>query len=102
VASELEAGRAVGWHAGSAGGDIFESAGELLGAFPGGYDPTSWRRWVVDRPWYCVEWTCTGGESGTGVDGTLSVEYWEHYFRGFERGARISARTVDEAVLRMA
>ncbi|KAJ7906829.1 hypothetical protein B0H13DRAFT_2662654 [Mycena leptocephala] len=65
--------------------EIFESASELLGAFPGGYDPTSWRRWVVDRPWYCVEWTCIG-ESGTGMDGTLSVEYGEHYFRGFERG----------------
>jgi hypothetical protein len=36
--------------------EISESASELLGAFPGGYDPTSWRRWVVDRPWYCVEW----------------------------------------------
>jgi hypothetical protein len=36
------------------------------------------------------------------MDGTLSVEYGEHYFRGFEHGARISARTVDEAVLRMA
>ncbi|KAJ7906815.1 hypothetical protein B0H13DRAFT_1880217 [Mycena leptocephala] len=67
--------------------EIFESASGMLDAFPGGYDPTSWRRWVVGRPWYCVEWTCTG-ESGTGMDGTLSVKYGEHYFRGFERGAR--------------
>ncbi|KAF7340408.1 Ubiquitin family protein [Mycena venus] len=79
---------------------LFESAREVVRAFPGGYDPTSWRRWAVDQPWYCVEWTRVvtltadgGGEFGTALDGTLRVEYGEHYFQGFERGARMAVQT---------
>ncbi|KAJ6454110.1 hypothetical protein C8R45DRAFT_1038120 [Mycena sanguinolenta] len=90
---------------------LFDSAHEAIRTFPADYDPTSWRRWVVDRPWYCVEWTSTGTgaatdevELNTGIpqDGTLRIEYGEHYFQGFERGERLSALTIDEAVKRMA
>ncbi|KAK7008006.1 ubiquitin family protein [Favolaschia claudopus] len=35
---------------------LWQSANEVMSAFPNGYDPTSWRRWLVDRPWYVVEW----------------------------------------------
>ncbi|KAJ7764300.1 hypothetical protein B0H16DRAFT_1526664 [Mycena metata] len=84
---------------------IHTSAREAVSAFSGGYDPTSWRRWVVDRPWYCVEWTRTAlgeREGGSGFnEGTVRVEYGEHYFESFERGQRISERTVEEAVQRM-
>ncbi|KAJ7764307.1 hypothetical protein B0H16DRAFT_1526678 [Mycena metata] len=87
---------------------IHTSAREAVSAFSGGYDPTSWRRWVVDRPWYCVEWTrarefgVDEGEGGSGFnEGTVRVEYGEHYFESFERGQRISERTVEEAVQRM-
>ncbi|KAJ7492997.1 hypothetical protein B0H11DRAFT_2006831 [Mycena galericulata] len=115
---------------------LFASAREAVAGFPGAYDPTSWRRWVVDAPWYCVEWTrssvgavdldadvCAdvraeasvgaGARAGVDVDsdadmqtyeevkGTLSIEYGEHYFNSFERGSRISARSVDEAIMRM-
>ncbi|KAF7346833.1 Ubiquitin family protein [Mycena sanguinolenta] len=91
---------------------LFDSAHEAIRTFPADYDPTSWRRWVVDRPWYCVEWVSTGASAATGTgdepgggtlqDGTLRIEYGEHYFQGFERGERLSALTVDEAVKRMA
>ncbi|KAJ7029872.1 hypothetical protein C8F04DRAFT_1115284 [Mycena alexandri] len=84
---------------------ICDSARDAVRAFPEGYDPTSWRRWVVDRPWYCIVWTHTGnseGEFGRALDGTLRVEYGDHYFESFERGQRISSRTVEEAVQRMA
>ncbi|KAJ7096900.1 hypothetical protein C8R44DRAFT_989165 [Mycena epipterygia] len=84
--------------------ELADAARETVEAFPGGYDPTSWRRWVVDRPWYCVEWTRAedASEDADGKsDGTLRVEYGEHYFKSFERGARISARTVDEAISRI-
>ncbi|KAJ7263677.1 hypothetical protein B0H12DRAFT_284510 [Mycena haematopus] len=93
----------LGNHSAPADLALFESAHETIRTFPTNYDPTSWRRWVVDRPWYCVEWTCAADVPGTGMlqDGTLRVEYGEHYFQGFERGERLSALTVDQAVLRM-
>ncbi|KAF8212714.1 hypothetical protein K438DRAFT_1957331 [Mycena galopus ATCC 62051] len=88
--------------------ELFDSAHAAVRAFPGDYDPTSWRRWIVDRPWYCVEWACAieGGvdpdeQFGTALDGTLSVEYGEHYFQGFQRGERISAQAVNQAVSKM-
>ncbi|KAJ7185350.1 hypothetical protein C8R46DRAFT_1342638 [Mycena filopes] len=84
---------------------IRESARAAVHAFPGNYDPTSWRRWVVDRPWYCLEWMHApdaGAEFGMALHGTLRVEYGEHYFESFERGQRISSRTIQEAVQRMA
>ncbi|KAJ6564246.1 hypothetical protein B0H19DRAFT_76683 [Mycena capillaripes] len=84
--------------------ELYDSARETVRAFPGGYDPTSWRRWIVDRPWYVVEWTRiddVGREFGTALEGTLHIEYGEHYFCGFQRGERISARTVDEAAQRL-
>ncbi|KAJ7681276.1 hypothetical protein B0H17DRAFT_1205946 [Mycena rosella] len=94
--------------------ELGESARAAVEAFPGGYDPTSWRRWVVDQAWYCVEWTRVEGadaavpadgdadaKAGSGTEGTLTVEYGEHYFRSFDRGSRISSRTVDEAILRI-
>ncbi|KAJ7838590.1 hypothetical protein B0H14DRAFT_2788862 [Mycena olivaceomarginata] len=86
--------------------ELCASACEVVRTFPGEYDPTSWRRWAVDRPWYCVEWTRTtvteGNAEGseefdTGLDGTLRIEYGEHYFQGFERGERIwPTRSSDE------
>ncbi|KAJ7631598.1 hypothetical protein DFH06DRAFT_698199 [Mycena polygramma] len=86
--------------------EMRDSAREAVRLFPSGYDPTSWRRWVVDRPWYCIEWTRVpeeerAAEFGTALDGTLSIEYGDHYFRGFQRGERISERSVEEAVQRM-
>ncbi|KAJ6459657.1 hypothetical protein C8R45DRAFT_1221366 [Mycena sanguinolenta] len=76
--------------------ELCESARKVIHAFPGGYDPTSWRRWVVDRPWYCVEWSCAvevgDDEANTPtvlLDGALRIEYGDHYFRGFERGEEI-------------
>ncbi|KAJ6461532.1 hypothetical protein DFH09DRAFT_1495168 [Mycena vulgaris] len=33
---------------GTSHAELCESAREIVAAFPGGYDPTSWRRWVVD------------------------------------------------------
>jgi hypothetical protein len=84
---------------------LLDSAREAVRAFPGDYDPTSWRRWVVDRPWYCVEWTRVADadetQFGTALEGTLRVEYGEHYSQGFERGERIDAQSVEKAVLRM-
>jgi hypothetical protein len=83
--------------------ELWESAREAVRAFPGGYDPTSWHRWVVDRPWYCVKWTRVeaeadgGGDFGTALDGTLCIEYGEHYFRGFERGARVTRQTAEHS-----
>jgi hypothetical protein len=86
--------------------ELCASACEVVRTFPGEYDPTSWRRWAVDRPWYCVEWTRTtvteGNAEGseefdTGLDGTLRIEDGEHYFQGFERGERIwPTRSSDE------
>ncbi|KAJ7844934.1 hypothetical protein B0H14DRAFT_2775912 [Mycena olivaceomarginata] len=84
---------------------LLDSAREAVRAFPGDYDPTSWRRWVVDRPWYCVDWTRAANadetQFGAALEGTLRVEYGEHYFQGFERGERIDAQRVENAVLRM-
>ncbi|KAJ6517717.1 hypothetical protein DFH09DRAFT_1287707 [Mycena vulgaris] len=95
---------------GTSHAELCESALETVAAFPGGYDPTSWRRWVVDQPWYCIEWTrapdadvsADGGDAPGGLEGTLRVEYDDHYFQSFERGARISSRTVEEAILHIA
>ncbi|KAK7064997.1 ubiquitin family protein [Favolaschia claudopus] len=88
---------------------LWESAKEVMGAFPNGYDPTSWRRWLVDRPWYVVEWNRVeeekfdsdgqGEEARHGKDeeedtevvrGRISIEYGEHFFQGFQRGMRIA------------
>ncbi|KAJ7451339.1 hypothetical protein FB451DRAFT_1525674 [Mycena latifolia] len=100
------------------------AARDVLDGFPAGYDPTSWRRWIVDAPWYVVEWVSDDADAvgdlqsipiaeqadvgadadaaaGMEVAGTLRVEYGEHYFQSFERGTRVSARTVDEAILRI-
>ncbi|KAJ7628776.1 hypothetical protein FB45DRAFT_1028840 [Roridomyces roridus] len=82
--------------------ELFGAAREVIGTFPEGYDPTSWRRWVVDRPWSCVRWVSTGREEVSDVDaglqepvqGDLFVEYGEHYFKNFDRGSRISGRTL--------
>jgi hypothetical protein len=79
---------------------------EAVHVFPGDYNPTSWRRWVVDQPWYCVEWTHAAevdahGPFGTALDGTPGVDYGKRYYQGFERGERFSSQTVGEAVLRM-
>jgi hypothetical protein len=68
---------------------------EAVHVFPGDYNPTSWRRWVVDQPWYCVEWTHAAevdadGPFGTALDGTPGVDYGERYYQGFERGERFS------------
>ncbi|KAJ7116207.1 hypothetical protein C8R43DRAFT_1154911 [Mycena crocata] len=120
--------------------ELAENAREVVEGFPEAYDPTSWQRWIVDRPWYCVEWTHLSNDEkniyfgseaqypaldanhasapvgdvdqaqkpeedipgiGGDVEGTLRIEYGEHYFQSFERGARISARTVDEAISRI-
>ncbi|KAF8152832.1 hypothetical protein K438DRAFT_1863900 [Mycena galopus ATCC 62051] len=75
---------------------LCESARKVIQTFPGDYDPTSWRSWVVDRPWYCVEWTRGDTEpdaSSTVLGGTLLIEYGEHYFQGFERGTRFESGT---------
>ncbi|KAF7367710.1 Ubiquitin family protein [Mycena sanguinolenta] len=75
--------------------ELCDSARKVIHAFPGGYDPTSWRSWVVDKPWYCVEWSRAGEEvddheaNTVLLDGTLRIEYGDHYFRGFERGEQI-------------
>ncbi|KAJ7198096.1 hypothetical protein GGX14DRAFT_402116 [Mycena pura] len=95
--------------------ELCAAADKAIATFPGGYDPTAWRLWVVDRPWHCVEWVrvlesdvhVDGGrehETDTNMsaeEGTLSIEYGEHYFQGFERGVRITAQSVEEAMARM-
>ncbi|KAF7319273.1 Ubiquitin family protein [Mycena chlorophos] len=102
------------------------AAREVLAGFPAKYDPTSWHVWVVDQPWCVVEWArinehvtqtsaagdripapekeCDGNPDarlGISMLGTVRVEYSEHYFQGFERGARIAGEKVEEAMARM-
>ncbi|KAJ7760881.1 hypothetical protein DFH07DRAFT_426233 [Mycena maculata] len=88
---------------GNSHAELCAAARETVQGFPAAYDPTSWRRWIVDRPWYVVEWTHDGKDAGSSgsLEGALRIEYGEHYFKSFERGSRISARTVDEAILRI-
>ncbi|KAJ7059711.1 hypothetical protein C8F01DRAFT_1145399, partial [Mycena amicta] len=76
------------------------AARKVLAGFPAEYDPTSWRVWAVERPWCVIQWTRTTTDEEE-VIGRLSVEYDEHYFRGFERGARIAVERVEEAMARM-
>ncbi|KAF7330040.1 Ubiquitin family protein [Mycena kentingensis (nom. inval.)] len=78
-------------------GDINElcaAARSVLAGFPNEYDPTSWRVWIVDRPWHVLEWN----RSEDLHLGRLSVSYQEHFFWGFERGARMAAQRVAEAM----
>ncbi|KAJ7076591.1 hypothetical protein B0H15DRAFT_1005778 [Mycena belliarum] len=101
------------------------AARDVLARFPAQYDPTSWRRWAVDAPWSVVEWVrCEGGSDADDVDfgaagdgdaggaggdadgrgavhGTLRIEHGERYFQSFLRGARISARVVEDAISRL-
>ncbi|KAJ6626561.1 hypothetical protein B0H10DRAFT_1998791 [Mycena sp. CBHHK59/15] len=69
---------------------------ETIENFPLTYDPTSWRLWTVEKPWMCIRWTRMA-EADVVLRGVVSIEYGEHYFQSFERGARIS----DEAVSRL-
>ncbi|KAJ7254598.1 hypothetical protein C8J57DRAFT_1518734 [Mycena rebaudengoi] len=96
---------------GTSSAELAVSAHGIIAGFPHTYDPTSWRTWVVDRPWFCVEWRrCAStteeeeldaGERNTtpgSALGALSIEYGEHYFRSFERGSRIASNRVAAAV----
>ncbi|KAJ7745550.1 hypothetical protein DFH07DRAFT_963247 [Mycena maculata] len=87
---------------GNSHAELCAAAHETAQGFPAAYDPTSWRRWIVDRSWYVVEWTHDGEDvdSSGSLEGALRIEYGEHYFKSFERASRILARTVDEAILR--
>ncbi|CAK5266917.1 unnamed protein product [Mycena citricolor] len=84
--------------------ELMTSAVQTIEAFPDNYDPTSWRTWVVDRVWYCVEWARDPQSLPTAdgrVEGTLRVEYGTHIFRGYTRGELVSPFSVDEALKRM-
>jgi hypothetical protein len=96
---------------GTSSAELAVSAHGIIAGFPHAYDPTSWRTWVVDRPWFCVEWrrcasTTEEEELDTGERnttpgralGALGIEYGEHYFRSFERGSRIASNRVAAAV----